>query len=67
MLDIQEKDNVEIVNMIYEIRGQQVMLDSDLNILEANEAFIKLFTGSMKDIFLSSRRDCFRGSKSLCH
>ena len=30
MLEIQEKDNVEIVNMIYEIRGQQVMLDSDL-------------------------------------
>ena len=30
MLEIQKKDNVEIVNMIYEIRGQQVMLDSDL-------------------------------------
>ena len=30
MLEIQEKDNVEIVNMIYEIRGKQVMLDSDL-------------------------------------
>ena len=33
MLEIQEKDNVEIVNMIYEIRGRQVMLDSDLAIL----------------------------------
>ena len=33
MLEIQEKENVEIVNMIYEIRGQQVMLDSDLAIL----------------------------------
>ena len=31
MLDIQEKENIEIVNMIYEIRGQQVMLDSDLS------------------------------------
>ena len=30
MLEIQEKENVEIVNMIYEIRGKQVMLDSDL-------------------------------------
>jgi len=30
MLEIQEKENIEIVNMIYEIRGQQVMLDSDL-------------------------------------
>jgi len=30
MLEILEKENLEIVNMIYEIRGQQVMLDSDL-------------------------------------
>lgn len=30
MLEIQEKENIEIVNMIYELRGQQVMLDSDL-------------------------------------
>ena len=30
MLEIQEKENVEIVNMIYEIRGKQVMVDSDL-------------------------------------
>ena len=30
MLELQEKENVEIVNMIYEIRGQQLMLDSDL-------------------------------------
>ena len=33
MVEIQEKENFEIVNMIYEIRGQQVMLDSDLAIL----------------------------------
>ena len=32
MLELQEKENIEIVNMIYEIRGQQVMLDSDLAI-----------------------------------
>ena len=30
MLEIKEKENENIVNMIYEIRGQQVMLDSDL-------------------------------------
>ena len=30
MLEIQETENIEIINMIYEIRGQQVMLDSDL-------------------------------------
>ena len=33
MLEIQEKENIEIVNMIYEIRGKQVMLDSDVAIL----------------------------------
>ena len=37
MLEIQEKDNVEIVNMIYEIRGKQVMLDSNLAILYGTE------------------------------
>ena len=30
MLEIQEKENIEIVNMIYEINGKQVILDSDL-------------------------------------
>ena len=30
MLETQEKENIEIVNMIYEIRGKQVMLDRDL-------------------------------------
>ena len=33
MLELQEKENIEIVNMIYEVREQQVMLDSDLAIL----------------------------------
>lgn len=28
MLEI--KDNIKIINMIYEIRGKEVMLDSDL-------------------------------------
>ncbi len=37
MLEIQEKENVEIVNMIYEIRECQVMLDSDLAILYGTE------------------------------
>ena len=30
MNDLIEKENIEIKNMIYEIRGKQVMLDSDL-------------------------------------
>lgn len=30
MLEIQERENVDINNMIYEINGKQVMLDSDL-------------------------------------
>lgn len=30
MNDIMKKDDVEIENLIYEIRGVQVMLDSDL-------------------------------------
>ena len=30
MVELQEKENINIVNMIYEIRGKQVMLDSDL-------------------------------------
>ena len=37
MLEVEEKDNVEIVNKIYEIRGKQVMLDSDLAILYGTE------------------------------
>ena len=28
MLEIQERENVDINNMIYEINGKQVMLDS---------------------------------------
>ena len=30
MYDVVEKDNIKIENMIYEIRGVQVMIDSDL-------------------------------------
>lgn len=33
MKEIIKKDNIQIENMIYEIRGKQVMLDSDLAIL----------------------------------
>lgn len=33
MLELQEKENIEIVNMIYEIRGKQVMIDSDVAML----------------------------------
>lgn len=37
MLELQEKENINIVNMIYKIRGKQVMLDSDLAILYGTE------------------------------
>lgn len=30
MNEVIEKENIKIENMIYEIRGKQVMLDSDL-------------------------------------
>ena len=30
MNDLIEKENIKIENMIYEVRGKQVMLDSDL-------------------------------------
>lgn len=33
MNDLMVKDKIEIKNMIYEVRGKQVMLDSDLAIL----------------------------------
>ena len=33
MLEIQERKNVDINNMIYEIRGKLVMLDSDVAML----------------------------------
>ena len=44
----------KVAAMLKSMPSAMVMLDADLNILEANEAFIKLFSGSMKDIFLSS-------------
>ena len=31
MVELQEKENINIVNMIYEIRGKQVMLDSEIS------------------------------------
>ena len=31
MLEIQEKENINIENLIYEIRGNQVMLDSEIS------------------------------------
>ena len=33
MVELQQKENINIVNMIYEIRGKQVMLDSDVAML----------------------------------
>jgi len=37
MLEIEEKENIEIVNMIYEIRGKQVMFASDVALLYQTE------------------------------
>ena len=53
MLEIQEKENIEIVNMIYEIRGQQVMLDSDL-------AKLYQCTNGTKDINKAVKRNIER-------
>jgi len=33
MNDIQIKENINIENMIYEVRGKQVMIDSDVAML----------------------------------
>ena len=44
----------KVAAMLKSMPSAMVMLDANLNILEANEAFIKFFAGSMKDIFLSS-------------
>ena len=43
----------KVAAMLKSMPSAMVMLDKDLKILEANEAFINLFAGSMKDVFLS--------------
>ncbi len=44
----------KVAAMLKSMPSAMVMLDKDLNILEANEAFINLFAGSMRDVFLSN-------------
>lgn len=38
MNEVATKENIKIGNMIYEIRGKQVMLDSDIGILRSQIA-----------------------------
>ena len=37
----QNQENIDIENMIYEIRGKQVMLDSEVAITKCYKLFIK--------------------------
>lgn len=41
MNDIVTTDDINIENMIYEIRGKQVMLDSEIFATKCHELFIK--------------------------
>lgn len=46
--------NKQVSAMLKNMPASMFMLDKDLNIIEANEAFIKEFTGDMRDDFLSN-------------
>lgn len=53
-------NNKKIENMIYEIRGKQVMLDSDLARLYQCKNGTKLLIKQLKDISIDFRKDlCF--------
>lgn len=41
MNEVMEKETIKIENMIYEIRGVQVMLDSEFDVTECHRLFIK--------------------------
>ena len=41
MNEVVTKENIKIEDMIYEIRGKQVMLDSDLAMLMGQKQLIK--------------------------
>ena len=43
----------KVAALLKSMPSAMVMVDKNLNILETNEAFIKMFAGNMRDIFLS--------------
>ena len=57
MLEIQEKENIKIINMIYEIRGKQVMLASDV---------AKLYNSETKIINQVVKRNINRFPEDFC-
>ena len=59
MNDIILKDNINIENLIYEVRGVQVMLDSDL-------ARLYECSNGTKDINKAVKRNLERFPKILC-
>ena len=40
-LEVNMKDEIVIENLIYEVRGKQVMLDSEISETKCHELFIK--------------------------
>ena len=73
MLEIQEKDNIEIVNMIYEVRGKQVMIDSDVAMLfgyetkDLNRNVKQSETFPRKLLFSINRRRIFKLEVQFFH
>ena len=57
MNEIIEKENISIENMIYEIRGMEVMLDSDLS---------KLYQVETKVLNQTIKRNINRFPESFC-
>ena len=57
MLETQEKENIKIINMIYEIRGKQVMLASDV---------AKLYNSETKIINQVVKRNINRFPEDFC-
>lgn len=58
MNEVIEKEKIVVENMIYEIKGKQVMLDTDLAILyqtetkRINEVFLEIVSNSLIDFVL---------------
>lgn len=57
MNDLVEKDDIEIENMIYEVRGKQVMLDRDL---------AKLYHVETRVLIQKVKRNIERFPKDFC-
>ncbi len=50
------KENIDIRNLIYEVRGKQVMLDSDLAVLYGCKNGIKEINQAVKKQFIKISR-----------